>query len=239
MRIAAALAPVLILALPGCSSRAPAGTTTVDINSAAEQAQDSIDNYAATPALSNATRADAAPASLPTPAPTPASTPPSTPRPAASLAPLDPPAPGTPGGLPDDRTPISEAPFTADSAQGAATVVQTYYALLGEKKYREAFLLWGHRGKDAGMSAEAFAASFDRYSEYHANVGAPGRIDAGMSQRRVTVPVQVYGRLKASGEPVYMLGQVVVRRVVPGVSADRTEQAWHLESTDIKPRPRS
>ena len=30
-------------------------------------------------------------------------------------------------------TPVSEAPFREDSAQGAADVVQTYYALLGQR----------------------------------------------------------------------------------------------------------
>lgn len=53
-------------------------------------------------------------------------------------APVEPPAPGTPGGLPDDRTPLDERPFTADSAQGAANVVQTYYALVESGKVAEA-----------------------------------------------------------------------------------------------------
>jgi hypothetical protein len=78
----------------------------------------------------------------------------------ATPAPFDPPAPGEPGGLDDDRTPISEAPFTADSAQGAANVVQTYYALLGEGKYGEAYRLW--EPASAGMTAAAFAASSAR-----------------------------------------------------------------------------
>ncbi|MEG3123263.1 hypothetical protein U1738_04995 [Sphingomonas sp. GB1N7] len=208
---------ILLIGLAGCSQQ-PTNTNGVDINFAAEQAQHSIDNYAA---------------ASPTPRPS------TLPSPAASLAPLDPPAPGTPGGLPDDRTPISEAPFTPDSAQGAANVVQIYYALLGEKKYREAWALWGHGGQDSGMSADAFAASFDKYSEYHANVGAPGKVDAGMSQRWVTVPVQVYGRLKAGETPVYMLGSVTLHRIVPGVSDDKADEAWHLKTADIKPRPKS
>ncbi|KQS04222.1 hypothetical protein ASG11_08130 [Sphingomonas sp. Leaf357] len=224
MRIAAALVPIVMTALAGCSPQ-PTNTSNVDINFAAEQAQHSIDNYAA-----------ATPAATPTPRPS--AVPGPVASPIAGLAPLDPPAPGTPGGLPDDRTPVSEAPFSPDSAQGAANVVQTYYALLGEKKYRQAWALWGHGGQDSGMSADAFAASFDKYSEYHANVGAPGRIDAGMSQRWVTVPVQVYGRLKAGGTPVYMLGSVTLHRVVPGVSDDKSDQTWRLKTADIKPRPK-
>jgi hypothetical protein len=228
MRIVPALLPAFMVAVAGCSPQAATTNTTVDINSAAQQAQNSIDSYAAIPTNASAP----APTNSTTPTPTPL------PTPGPSLAPLDPPAPGTPGGLPDDRTPISEAPFTPDSAQGAANVVQTYYALLGEKKYRQAWALWGHGGRDSGMSADAFAASFDKYSEYHANIGAPGDIDAGMSQRRVTVPVQVYGRLKADATPVYMLGSITLHRIVPGVSDTKADERWHIQSADIKPRPR-
>jgi hypothetical protein len=237
MRIVPALRPLVLPAalalLAGCSPQAGGGNSSVDIETAAQQAQHSIDNYAAGAPASPDLVAPSAPNLNVTAPPAPMA-----PQPTASLAPLDPPAPGTPGGLPDDRTPISEAPFTPDSAQGAANVVQTYYALLGEKKYRQAWALWGHGGRDSGMSADAFAASFDKYSEYHANIGAPGRIDAGMSQRRVTVPVQVYGRLKADATPVYMLGSVTLHRIVPGVSDTKADETWHLQSADIKPRPR-
>ena len=230
MRFAPALLPACLAVLAGCSPQSGGPDhSAVDINAAAEQAQLSIDNYAAATPVHP----------TPTPTPTPKPAPNSIPRPgaAASLEPLDPPAPGTPGGLPDDRTPLSEASFTLDSAQGAANVVQTYYALLGAGKYRQAWALWGHRGQDSGMTAAAFAASFGIYSDYHANVGAPGAVDAGMSQRWVTVPVQVYGRLKKGGTPIYMLGTVTLHRIAPGVGDDKTDETWHLKSADIKPRP--
>jgi hypothetical protein len=229
MRLIAAL-PLLLAACSGTET--VGGNNNVDINAAAEQAQDSIDNYAATTAERPATAATPVPD--PTPSPTASEAPAGN---DSALAPLDPPAPGTPGGLPDDRTPISEAPFAADSAQGAANVVQTYYALLGEKKYRQAWALWGHDGKDSGQSAAAFAASFDAYSEYHANVGAPGTVEAGMSQRWVTVPVQVYARLKR-GTPVYGLGTAQLHRIVEGVGGPASQQRWHIRSIDVKLRPK-
>ncbi|MCD2323191.1 MliC family protein [Sphingomonas sp. IC-56] len=149
---------------------------------------------------------------------------------------VTPPAPGEPGGLPDDRTPVSEAPFTEDSAQGAANVVQTYYALLEAGKYREAWALWRNRGQASGMSAQAFAASFARYSEYHANVGAPGRIDAGAGQRYVTVPVQVYGRLKQGNRPFNLLGSATLRRAGDVDGATAEQRRWRIESIEVKPR---
>src|SRR5687768_10913820 len=59
-----------------------------------------------------------------------------------ALPPLDPPEPGESGRLPDDRTPISEAPFTEESAQGAASVVQSYHALIESGRYDQAWRLW-------------------------------------------------------------------------------------------------
>lgn len=155
---------------------------------------------------------------------------------AAAPAPLTPAEPGQPGGLADDKTPTSEAPFTPDSPQGAANVVQTYYALIGEGKYAEAWKLWGNDGKASGQpTADAFAASFGKYSEYRANIGAPGREDAGAGQRYVTVPVQPYARLK-DGKAAYWIGSVVLHRTVMD-GAPASEKAWQIQSIDLKPAP--
>ncbi len=153
---------------------------------------------------------------------------------APTLAPLDPPAPGEPGGLDNDMTPVSEAPFTPDSAQGAANVVQTYYALLGEKNYAGAYKLLEPGA--AGTNARDFAASFARFSEYHANIGAPGDVDAGAGQRYVTVPVQVYGRLKEGGRPFNLRGSATLHRTeVDGATLE--QKSWHIRSIDVKPLP--
>ncbi|MET3526961.1 MliC family protein [Phenylobacterium koreense] len=157
---------------------------------------------------------------------------------AAADEPVSPPAPGSPGGLPDDRTPISEAPFTPESAQGAGNVVQTYFALIGAGKYADAWKLWSDGGKASGMTAEAFAASFDRYASYNAQIGAPGRIEGAAGSLYVEVPVVIYGRLK-TGEEVHMNGPVRLRRVndVPGSTEE--QRRWHIAETAFKPSPKS
>ncbi|WP_256731489.1 MliC family protein [Sphingomonas sp. dw_22] len=151
-------------------------------------------------------------------------------------APLAPPAPGEPGGLANDMTPVSEAPFTEESAQGAANVVQTYYALIEAGKYRQAWALWDNGGKASGMSPAAFAASFARYSEYHANIGAPGAIDAGAGQRYVSVPVQAYGRMQ-DGRPFNQLGSVTLHRVGDIDGATAEQRQWRIRSADLVARP--
>lgn len=218
--------PILCLAVlltPACTPRQPAGNSSVDINAAAMQAQGTVDAYGA-----NADDVEIAETDAPTNA---------TGAQADSFAPLDPPAPGTPGGLPDDRTPLSEAPFAPDSAQGAANIVQTYYALIGEAKYRQAFAL-RETGAVGPKTAEDFAADFARYSEYHANVGAPGAVDAGAGQRFVTVPVQVYARLKQDGTPVYQLGTVVLHRTGEIDGATVEQRKWHIRSSALKAAPK-
>ena len=155
---------------------------------------------------------------------------------AGALPPVEPPAPGTPGGLPDDRTPVSEAPFAETSAQGAANVVQTYYALLREGDYGKARALWSGGGEASGMSATAFADSFAKYAQYNAEVGAPGEIEGAAGSLYVEVPVVIYGRMK-SGEEVHMKGPVTLRRVndVPGSTAE--QRRWHISASGVRPRP--
>lgn len=122
-----------------------------------------------------------------------------------------------------------------ETAKGAADVVQRYYALIGEKKYAEAWALWEGVGQASGMTAQAFAASFDKYAAYNAQVGTPGAIDSGAGQRFVTVPVQINGKLK-TGTLVAMSGSVILHRtVVDGAGVE--QKSWRIRSADIKPRP--
>jgi membrane-bound inhibitor of C-type lysozyme len=141
-----------------------------------------------------------------------------------AVTPVSPPEPGTPGGLPDDRTPVSEAPFTPTSAQGAADVVQTYYALIGEGKYAEA----------ARLRADGQAFDASRYAQYGAQVGAPGAIGGAAGSLYVEVPVVIYGRLK-SGAELHQSGKAVLRRVndVPGSTPE--QRRWRIERIDLKP----
>lgn len=155
--------------------------------------------------------------------------------PAASSNSLSPPV-SPPPGQRDARTPTAEAPFTPDSPQGAANVVQSYYKLIEQGRYRDAWALWSDGGKASGMSEEAFAASFGKFGEYHAEVGAPGTPEGAAGSVYITVPVRLYGRLK-SGEAFNMEGPVTLRRVndVPGSTEE--QRRWHIAEIGVKPRP--
>jgi len=141
----------------------------------------------------------------------------------AQLGPVTPPAPGTPGGLPDDKTPISEAPFAPTSAQGAANVVQTYYALIEKRSSVEA----------AKYRADGTPENLSQYSSIHAQIGAPGAIEGAAGSLYVEVPVVLSGRL-ANGSPFNRSGKVTLRRVndVPGSTA--TQREWRIDKFDLK-----
>ena len=86
-------------------------------------------------------------------------------------------------------------------------------------------------------NGDAFAAQFARYSEYHANVGAPGDVDAGAGQRYVTVPVQISARLKQGGGAEYRIGSVTLHRTGDIDGATAEQKTWHIRSIDLKPAP--
>ncbi|HEY7811469.1 MAG TPA: hypothetical protein VIA98_13960 [Allosphingosinicella sp.] len=152
---------------------------------------------------------------------------------------MSPPEPGTPGGLPDDRTPLSEAPFNPESARGAANVVQTYFALFEERRFADARRLWSGNGAASGMDEAAFAASFAGFTEYHAQIGGPGAIEGAAGSLFVQVPVVLYGRLR-TGAAFNSRATAVLRRVndVPGSTPE--QRRWHIHRLDpvaAVPRP--
>lgn len=145
---------------------------------------------------------------------------------AAPQAPVIPPASGNPRGLADDGTPHTEEPAEAGGAQEAATVVETYYALIGEGKYREA---WKLRWTGPDDSDDAFVESFGKYASYRASVGAPSEVQAAAGSLYVEVPVQIYGRMN-DGQPFSSAGSVTLRRSnnVSGSTPD--ERRWRIYS---------
>jgi hypothetical protein len=97
-------------------------------------------------------------------------------------------------------------PAGAPTGQGAAEVVRTYYAFIEAGDYDQA-----RRLRDKRPDLAAFAASFERYLDYHATIGMPSEIAEGGDWLYVEVPVQTYGRLK-TGDTFGSVGTVSLRR---------------------------
>ena len=141
----------------------------------------------------------------------------------APEAPLNPPAPGEPGGLPDDRTPVSEGPIDPKSAQGAGQVLQTYFALVEQGKTTEANKLWSDGAEKLDLS---------KYKEVHANIGGPGDMGGAAGSSYVDYPVQIYGRAK-DGKEFNLRGTMILRRAndVPGSTEE--QRKWHIYKADF------
>jgi hypothetical protein len=142
---------------------------------------------------------------------------------ANAVAPAPPAAPAAPAPPQPDRTPTSEAPFSDTSAQSAANVVQTYYALVEAGRYDDAFALLGQ----SELGREQFAAQFGQYRDYHAEVFAPGEPEGAAGSIYVDVPARIYGAMR-SGEAFDRRVTVTVRRVndVDGSTAE--QRRWHI-----------
>ena len=160
---------------------------------------------------------NAAPANLSTAAPQPTNE-------GSEAAAPAPPEPGTPGGLPDDRTPLPEpkGPIDPKSAEGAGQVVQHYGALIEEKRFGEAEALWG----DAA-AAKRQTAELKRYSQAHLQIGKPGDMEGAAGSIYITVPIVLYGTRE--GKNVHRGGDMILRRVndVPG--STEAQRRWHIE----------
>ena len=141
----------------------------------------------------------------------------------APETPLNPPAPGEPGGLPDDRTPVSEGKIDPKSAQGAGQVLQSYFALAEQGKFAEANKLWTDGAEKLDLA---------KYKEVHANIGGPGDMQGAAGSSYVDYPVQLYGRTK-DGKEFNSRGTMTLRRVndVPGSSED--QRKWHIYKSDF------
>lgn len=140
---------------------------------------------------------------------------------------LNPPAPGEPGGLPDDRAPIPEGPIDPKSSQGAGQVVQTYFALLESGKTTEADRLWS----DGRIPAD-FAKRLAQYRELHANIGAPGDSEGAAGSIYIGVPVQLYGRLR-NGKEFNARGSMTLRRVNDVSGSTEAQRKWHIYRADF------
>jgi hypothetical protein len=143
-------------------------------------------------------------------------------------------APGEPGGLPDHRNLVVEGPIDPKSGQGAGQVLQSYAALLEQGRLAEARRLWTDGGAGSGLSQQGFEEALAKYTEIHAEIGAPGPVEGAAGSAYSEIPVRFYGKLKA-GSAFSSVGSATLRRVndVPGSSDE--QRRWHIYRIDVQP----
>ncbi|GAB6197236.1 hypothetical protein [Lysobacter xanthus] len=149
----------------------------------------------------------------------------SSPSPAPMSAPAD--AGTAPAPLAEPRGPVAST-----SPQAAATLVETYFALLAADKTRDADSAWG---ANTSQAAE-FRTAYDALGRPGVEVDAPGDPEGAAGSIYVTVPVRFLPTATGNGRP--RMGEVLVRRVndVPG-STD-AQRRWHIERIDVAMTPK-
>ena len=138
----------------------------------------------------------------------------------------NPPEPGTPGGLPDDRAPLEEpdGPIDPKSVEAAGQVMQSFGALIEQERWAEAEKLWSDPARGRGVSDD-----FKRNREVHLQVGRPELPEGAAGSVYVSVPLVLYGK-RAGGRDFSVSGEATLRRVneVPGSTA--AQRRWRIDS---------
>jgi hypothetical protein len=132
------------------------------------------------------------------------------------------------GTVADDRRPLNEPNGRIDpnSAEAAGQVVQSYGALIEQKRWAEANALW----RDS-VAAAKFEGQLAQFAAAHLEIGNPGEPEGAAGSIYVTMPVIFYGD-QLNGQPFRRSADVVLRRVndVPGSTEE--QRRWHIERID-------
>lgn len=141
---------------------------------------------------------------------------------AAPPALATPPVPKPRSSLPEPKGPIDPK-----SVEAAGQVVQSYGALIEQKRWTEAKALWG----DAGTATKFQADELSANSENHIEIGELGEPEGAAGSIYVTMPVTFYGQ-QANGRPYRKKRTVVLRRVNDVDGATAAQLRWHIERID-------
>lgn len=111
----------------------------------------------------------------------------------------------------------------ANSSEAAVELVERFAELLNGRKFGEAYLLLGPRGR----SPSTFRDDFSRYSNLQVAVGAPAQQEGAAGSVYISVPLTVSGSIQ--GERTSRTATAIVRRIndVPG--STQAERQWHIE----------
>ena len=149
--------------------------------------------------------------------------------PAAPVAPAAPPAPAAPSApAPKESLPEPKGPIDPKSTEAAGQVVQSYGALIEQKRWREANALWGH----AEMAAE-FQQSLAQYREVHLEIGNLGEPEGAAGSIFVSMPVFFYGTGN-DGKSFRRAAEVVLRRVNDVDGSTEAQRRWHIDQINWK-----
>lgn len=144
--------------------------------------------------------------------------------PAAPAPPSPPPARTAPSApAPKESLPEPKGPIDPKSTEAAGQVVQSYGALIEQKRWKEANALWGHN-----EIAASFQKSLSSYREVHLEIGNLGQAEGAAGSIFVTMPVVFYG-VGRDEKPFRRPAEVVLRRVNDVDGSTEAQRRWHID----------
>ncbi len=133
-----------------------------------------------------------------------------------------------PAPSPHELLPEPNGPIPPASVEAAGQVVQSYGALIEQKRWAEANALWG-----SPAAAAKFQSGFAKAAEVHITIGNLSEPEGAAGSIYVTMPVIFYGD-GVDGQPFRISTEVVLRRAndVPG--STEAQRRWHIERIDAQ-----
>jgi hypothetical protein len=120
--------------------------------------------------------------------------------------------------------PLSEpkGPIDPKSVEAAGQVVQSFGALIEQKRFAEAAKLW-----EANDANSSFLRTVTASRETHLEIGDLGQSEGAAGSIYVTMPITLYGK-DANGQAFRAKRTFILRRVndVPGSTVE--QRRWHI-----------
>jgi len=132
--------------------------------------------------------------------------------------------------LADDRRPLEEpnGPIDPKSAEAAGQVVQSFGALIEQKRWAEAEGLWGDKS-----AAAKFTATLKLNGENHIEIGKPGDPEGAAGSIYVTMPIVLYGK-NGAGAGFRRSADVILRRANDVDGSTEAQRRWHIDRIELK-----
>lgn len=126
---------------------------------------------------------------------------------------------------------LPSEPVGGEDLHNARSILEAYYAAIGEGDFERAYLLWADSGRASGQAPAAFEEGYAETLSVDL-VAGQGRLEGAAGSRYAEFSVQVAATTR-NGAAQQFEGTYVLRRsVVDGASAD--QRAWRIYSADIR-----
>lgn len=126
----------------------------------------------------------------------------------------------------------AQASDSTEDANAAANVIRDYYSAINERRYEDAYHLWGSGGAASGQTLETFRDGFASTTSVEVRIGISGPIEGAAGSRYVEIPVWIAAVAKDGLRQSFSGTYTMRRAVVDGATAE--QRAWRIYSAKVR-----